>query len=195
MTVEAGVAVAAALASRSVALFGFGLDSLIELASATTILWLYTGGRDGTEAAERWAQRTIAVLLAVLAVYLAFDAITTLAGGARPQTSWPGVVVTAGAIIIMPVLARGKRTVAGQLGSSATAGDAAQSWLCAVIATAALVSMLANSLLGSWWLDPGAGLLIAALAAYEARETWKGDACAACAPLGYGNTDMEHGCG
>jgi divalent metal cation (Fe/Co/Zn/Cd) transporter len=108
--VEAGVAIAAALAAGSVALLGFGLDSLIELASAST-------------------------------------------GASHPGVSWPGVVVSAGAIVVMPMLARAKGRVAAQLGSGATAGDAAQSCLCAIIAAAALVSNLANAALGWWWLD------------------------------------------
>jgi divalent metal cation (Fe/Co/Zn/Cd) transporter len=134
MTVEAVVAIVAALVAGSVALLGFGLDSLIELASAGTILWLYTGSRGGSEAPERRAQQLIAVCFAVLALYVTLDAISALAGGSHPETSWPGVAVAAGAIIVMPLLARPKGRVAAQLGSAATAGDAAQSWLCAISA-------------------------------------------------------------
>jgi divalent metal cation (Fe/Co/Zn/Cd) transporter len=183
MTVEAGVAIAAALAAGSVALLGFGLDSLIELASASTILWLYTGSREGSAAAERSAQQVVAVCFAALALYLAFDAITTLAGGSHPDVSWPGAVVSAGAIVVMPMLARAKGRVATQLGSGATAGDAAQSWLCAIIAAGALVSIVANAALGWWWLDPIAGFGIAALAMREGREAWAGEVCADCAPI------------
>jgi divalent metal cation (Fe/Co/Zn/Cd) transporter len=183
MTVEAGVAIVAALGAGSVALLGFGLDSLIELASASTILWLYTGSRDGSAAAERRAQQVIAICFAALALYLVFDAITTLAGGTHPETSWSGAAVAAGAIVIMPALARAKARVAAQLGSGATAGDAAQSWLCAIIAAAALLSILANAALGWWWLDPIAGLGIAGLAVREGREAWAGEVCADCAPI------------
>src|ERR1700730_5185622 len=190
MTVEAGVAVAAALAAGSVALLGFGLDSLIELASATTILWLYSGGRDDSAAAERRAQQVVAICFAALGLYLAFDAITALAGNSHPHVSWPGAVVSASAILVMPMLARAKGRVATQLGSGATAGDAAQSWLSAIIAAAALVSIVANAVLGWWWLDPIAGLGIAGLAVREGREAWAGEVCAACAqadigPAGY----------
>lgn len=184
MTVEAGVAIAAALAAGSVALLGFGLDSLIELVSATTILWLYTGSRDGSAVAERRAQQVVAVCFAALALYLGFDAITTLAGHSHPEVSWPGVAVSAAAIVVMPLLAREKGRVATLLGSGATAGDAAQSWLCAIIAAAALVSILANAALGWWWLDPIAGFGIAALAVREGREALAGEVCADCAPIG-----------
>jgi divalent metal cation (Fe/Co/Zn/Cd) transporter len=92
-------------------------------------------------------------------------------------------VVAAGAIVVMPLLARAKDRVAAQLGSGATAGDAAQSWLCAIIAAAALVSILANAAFGWWWLDPIAGLGIAGLAVHEGREAWAGEVCADCAPI------------
>lgn len=193
MTVEAAVAIVAAWVAGSVALLGFGLDSLIELVSAGTILWLYTGGRNNAHAAERRAQQLIAVCFAALALYLAFDAITTLAGGTHPDTSWPGAAVAAGAIIVMPLLARGKGRVAAQLGSAATAGDAAQSWLCAISAAAVLLSILANAALGWWWLDPIAGLGIAGLAVREGREAWAGEVCSGCAPIGFESAESD-GC-
>jgi divalent metal cation (Fe/Co/Zn/Cd) transporter len=188
MTVEAAVAIVAAVLAGSVALLGFGLDSLIELTSASTILWLYTGRRGGSEAAERRAQQLIATCFAALALYLAFDAIHTLAGGTRPDVSWLGVAVTAGAIVLMPLLARAKGHVARELSSAATAGDAAQSWLCAITAAAALVSILANAALGWWWLDPIAGLGIAGLAVREGRQAWAGEVCGDCTPIGFEST-------
>lgn len=185
MTVEAAVAIVAALLAGSVALLGFGLDSLIELASASTILWLYTGNRGGSPAAERRAQQLIAICFAALALYLTFDAIYTLVGRAHPDTSWPGAAIAAAAILFMPMLARAKGRVAAQLDSSATAGDAAQSWLCAIAGGAVLVSILANGALRWWWLDPIAGLGIAALCLHEGREAWAGEVCGNCAPIGF----------
>jgi divalent metal cation (Fe/Co/Zn/Cd) transporter len=185
MSVEATVAIVAAVLAGSVALLGFGLDSLIELASAGTILWLYTENRGGSRVAERRAQRLIATCFAALALYLTFDAIYTLAGRTHPDTSWPGAAVAVGAILFMPLLARAKGRVAAQLGSAATAGDAAQSWLCAIAAGAVLLSILANGALGWWWLDPIAGLGIAALAVHEGRESWAGEVCGDCAPIGF----------
>jgi divalent metal cation (Fe/Co/Zn/Cd) transporter len=185
MTVEAAVALASALIAGSVALLGFGLDSLIELASAATILWLYTNERGNSEAAERRAQQALAVCFAALALYLAYDAIGALTTAHRPQTTWLGVAVTAAAMILMPFLASAKRRVATQLASSATAGDAAQSWLCAAGAAAALLSILANLLLGWWWFDTIAALTIAGLAAHESCEAWNGNTCANCAAIGF----------
>jgi divalent metal cation (Fe/Co/Zn/Cd) transporter len=185
MTVEAAVAIVAALLARSVALLAFGLDSLIELASAGTILWLYTGSRGGSDVAERRAQQLVAVCFAALALYVTVDAILTLARGTHPDTNWPGVAVAAGAIVFMPLLARAKGRVAAQLGSAATAGDAAQSWLCAISAAVVLVSILANAAFGWWWLDPIAALAIAGLALREGREAWAGEVCCDCAPIGF----------
>lgn len=182
MTVEAGVAITAAVLAGSVALLAFGLDSLIELASAGTILWLYTAGRDRSEAAERRAQQLVAACFVALALYVTFDAIATLAGGIRPATSWLGVAVAGGAILVMPLLARAKHRVAAQLGSAATAGDAAQSWLCALSAVAVLVGVAANAALGWWSLDPIAGLAVAGVAVREAQDTWGGEVCRECEP-------------
>lgn len=191
MTVEAGVAIVGALVAGSVALLGFGLDSLIELASASTILWLYTGSRHGSDKAERRAQQLVAICFAALALYMAVDAIDALAGGAHPDTSWPGVAVAAGAIVFMPLLARAKGAVAAQLGSTATAGDAAQSWLCAIIAAVVLVSVLANAALDWWWLDPIAGLGIAGIAVREGLEAWTGEVYGDCAPVGFEPTESR----
>jgi hypothetical protein len=94
----------------------------------------------------------------------------------------------------MPALATAKGRVAAQLSSVATAGDAAQSWLCAISAAAVLLSILANSLLGWWWLDPITGLGIAGLAVHEGRKAWAGDLCADCAPVGFDSTIKDQGC-
>jgi divalent metal cation (Fe/Co/Zn/Cd) transporter len=185
MTLEAGIAIVSALVAGSVALLAFGLDSLIEVVSAGTILWLYTGSRSGSGAAERRAQQLVAICFGVLALYVTAAAVSALAVGSHPDTSWPGLAVLVGAIIVMPLLARAKGRVATQLGSAATAGDAAQSWLCAISAAAVLVSILANAALGWWWLDPITGLGIAGLAVREGREAWAGEVCADCAPIGF----------
>ena len=194
MGVEAAVAITAAVLAGSVALIGFGLDSLIEMASAGAILWLYTGSRSASPSAERRAQQLVALCFAALAVYLLVDAITTLGGHSRPATSWPGLGISLAAIVVMPMLARTKARVAAQLGSAATAGDAAQSWLCAAAAAAVVVSVAANAALGWWWLDPIAGLVIAGLAVHEGSETWAGEVCADCLPAAPPRTSADPGC-
>ena len=185
MTVEAAGSLVAAVIAGSVALLGFGLDSVIEVASASTILWLYTGHRANRERSERRAQHVIAGCFAALASYLLFDASVTLASGSRSEARWLGAAVSCGAIIVMPLLARAKGQVAARLGSAATAGDAAQSWLCAIAAAGVLASIAANAAFGWWWLDPIIGLGIAGLAVREGREAWEGEVCADCAPLGF----------
>lgn len=109
MTVEAGLSIIAAVLAGAVALLGFGLDSLIELASASIVIWRFTGARSQSEVAERRAQKLIAGCFAVLAVYLLYDGVRTLAAGSHPAVSWLGVAVAVGAIIVMPLLARAKK--------------------------------------------------------------------------------------
>lgn len=162
--------ITAALIAGSVALLGFGLDSLIELVSASVVIWRFTGARSQSETAERRAQKLIAACFAALALYLLYDGIRTLADGSQPATSWLGVAVSIGAIIVMPLLARAKNRVAAQLDSAAAAGDAAQSWLCAIAAGAVLVSILANARwAGGGWIRSSASASRVSLCTRAAR--------------------------
>lgn len=185
---EAGASIIAALLAGSVALLGFGLESLIELASACIVIWRFTGARSQSEVAERRAQQLIAGSFAGLAAYLLYDGVRMLAGGSHPSVSWLGIAVTVAAIIVMPLLAGAKTRVATQLDSAAVGGDAAQSWLCTIAAAGVLMSVLANAALGLWWLDPIIGLGIAALAVHECCDVWAGEVCSGCAPVGFGVT-------
>jgi len=185
MTVEAVAAIVAAVVAGSVALLGFGLDSLIELVSASVVIWRFTGTRGQSEAAERRAQQLIAACFGALSLYLVVDGIRGLVTGAHSHASWPGAAVALGAIVVMPLLARAKGRVATRLGSAATAGDAAQSWLCAIAAAGVPLSILANAAIGWWWLDPVIGLAIAGLAVHAGREAWAGKTCGDCAPVGF----------
>ena len=185
MTIEAGAAIVAGLLAGSVALLGFGLDSLIELVSASVVIWRFTGTRGQSGAAERRAAQLIAACFGALALYLVADGIGALVTGSRSQTSWPGAAVAIGAIVVMPLLARAKGRVAASLASAATAGDAAQSWLCALAASGVLLSILAHAALGWWWLDPIIGLAIAGVAVHEGREAWAGKGCGDCTAVGF----------
>jgi hypothetical protein len=95
---------------------------------------------------------------------------------------------------VMPLLAHAKGRVAAQLGSAATAGDAAQSWLCAIAAAGVLLSIAVNAALGWWWLDPIIGLGIAGLAVHEGRETWGGEMCSDCAAVGFESSVARRSC-
>jgi divalent metal cation (Fe/Co/Zn/Cd) transporter len=183
MTVEGGVAIAAGIAAGSIALVGFGLDSAIEGFASVIIIWRFSGARVFSHAAEERAQRLVAVQFFLLAPYVGFESVKALASGDHPETSWVGIALAVGSVVLMPALAVAKQRLADQLGSAATAGEGRQNMLCAYLAGALLLGLLGNALLGAWWLDPGVGLLIAAVAVKEGREAWRGEGCCVSSPL------------
>jgi divalent metal cation (Fe/Co/Zn/Cd) transporter len=178
--VEFAVALGAGIAASSVALVGFGLDSLIESLSAFAIVWLFTRGRGASPEAERRAQRLVAASYAVLAAYVTVESVRTLAAGHRPGVSWVGIGLAAVTAPTMPLLARAKRRVGMRLHSSATVSEAGQNMICAYLSIALLAGLLANALAGWWWADPAAALVVAAVAAREGVEAWRGDRCDCC---------------
>jgi divalent metal cation (Fe/Co/Zn/Cd) transporter len=197
MTVEGAVAIAAGLAAGSIALVGFGLDSAIEGFASVIIIWRFTGERVFSHAAEERAQRLVAVQFFLLAPYVAFESVKTLVDGDHPQTSWVGVALAVGSIVLMPALAIAKQRLADQLGSAATAGEGRQNMLCAYLAGALLLGLLGNALAGAWWLDPLVGLLIAAVAVKEGRDAWRGEGCCVSSPLdgaGFAVDDCHDDC-
>ena len=175
--VEFAIAIAAGIAAGSIALIGFGADSLIEAFAGIVVVWLFTGTRVGSARAERRAQQLIAISFYVLAVYITVDAVRALAVGDKPGTSWVGIGLAAVTAPTMPLLARAKRHVGESLGSAATVQEGAQNMLCAYLSIALLVGLLANALAGWWWADPAAALVIAAVAAREGRQSWRGQGC------------------
>jgi divalent metal cation (Fe/Co/Zn/Cd) transporter len=178
--VEFAIALAAGVAAGSVALIGFGLDSLIELAAGGVVIWLFSGGRGASHRAERRAQQLIAASYALLVAYIAVEAIRDLAGSHHPEVSWVGIGLAAFTAPTMPLLARAKRTVGRKLNSSATVSEAGQNMICAYLSIALLVGLLANAVFGWWWADPAAALVIAAVAAREGVESWRGESCECC---------------
>ncbi|MFZ1154322.1 MAG: hypothetical protein WAN93_05395, partial [Solirubrobacteraceae bacterium] len=145
MTVEGAVGVTVGLMAGSVALIGFGLDSVIEGAASVIVIWCFTGGRESSEAAEDRAQKLVGVSFFLLAPYIAVDATLALTNGAHAMTSWVGVALAIGSIMLMPLLGRAKASLGAQLGSSATAGEGAQNMLCAYMAAGVLLGLLANA--------------------------------------------------
>jgi divalent metal cation (Fe/Co/Zn/Cd) transporter len=178
--VEFGIAVGAGLAASSIALIGFGIDSLIEAFAGFVVLWLFTGSRIGSANAERRAQQMIAVSFYLLAAYICVEAIRSFIGGHEPGASWVGIGLAAFTAPTMPLLAIAKRRIGHRLGSSATVQEASQTQLCAYLSVALLIGLGANALLGWWWADPIAALVIAAVALREGRESWRGDSCDCC---------------
>ncbi|MGH3903755.1 MAG: cation transporter [Pseudonocardiaceae bacterium] len=176
--VEAVVAIAAGVAASSIALIGFGLDSIIEVSSAVAVAWQFAG-RD-PEHRERAALRVIACSFFALAAYVTVEALRTLLGGAEPDHSTIGLVVVALSLVVMPVLSLAQRRAGRELGSASAVADSKQTLLCTYLSAAVLAGLLLNSLLGWWWADPAAALVLAVLAAKEGREAWRGHHC--CAP-------------
>ncbi|HEY6068464.1 MAG TPA: cation transporter [Gaiellaceae bacterium] len=175
--IEFAVAVGAGIVAGSIALIGFGADSLIEGVAAFAIIWLFTGIRLASSTAERRAQLMIAASYFLLAAYVAVESIRNFTGGAHPEVSWVGIGLAAVTAPTMPLLARAKRNVGRQLGSSATVSEAEQNMICAYLSIALLVGLLANAIAGWWWADPAAALVIAAVALREGRESWRGERC------------------
>lgn len=178
--VEFAIALAAGLAAGSVALVGFGIDSAVEAAAGGVILWLFSGGRGASHAAERRAQRLIAGSYALLVVYVAVEASRDLLSSHHPHASWLGIGLAAFTAPTMPLLAHAKRDVGRRLGSSAAVSEAGQNMICAYLSVALLAGLLVNALAGWWWADPVAALAIAAVAAKEGVESWRGDTCDCC---------------
>ena len=180
--VEGLVAIAAAGVSGSVALLGFGVDSFVESASGSVMIWRLLGERHADEGdeermerLERRAQKLVAGSLALLAVYVAWDSITSILAGDRPQPSLVGIVLAVVSLAVMWWLAREKRRVGVALGSRAMTADAFQTDACFWLSLFLLVGIGANALMGWWWADPLAALGMTLFIGREALEAWQGE--------------------
>jgi divalent metal cation (Fe/Co/Zn/Cd) transporter len=181
--VEAVVAIAAGTVASSAALVAFGLDSVIEVASAAAVAWQFSA-RDhaSIERRERRALRIIAISFFALAVYVTVDAIRTLAGAGHAEHSTAGLVLAALSLAVMPTLSYVQRRVGRELGSVTAVADSKQTLLCTYLSAVLLVGLGLNLLLGWYWADPIAALVIAVVAVKEGREAWRGETCCAPAP-------------
>jgi divalent metal cation (Fe/Co/Zn/Cd) transporter len=185
-TVEGVVAIVAGLSAGSVALVGFGVDSGIELAASGTALW-----RLGADAApvhrariEELSHRVIGLLFVALALYIAYDAAGALIRREAPSASPLGIALAVASLVVMPVLARAKRRVGAALGSRALVSESAQTSLCSYLSAILLGGLLVNALLGWWWADPVAALMMVPIIAREGIEGLRGTAADAdeCCP-------------
>jgi len=181
-SLEAIVAIASGVIAGSIALVGFGLDSVVEVGSALVIVWRLSHRSTDPEAderIERRAVRLIAITFFVISLYVVYDSATKLLGiSEEPHSSPIGLVITALSLVVMPAIAWAKRRVARGLGSVALRADAAETQLCTYLSAVVLIGLAANSLLGWWWMDPVAGLVVAALAVREGWEAWSsGELC------------------
>lgn len=184
--IEAIVAITAGATASSIALVGFGLDSLVEMSSGLIILWQFRHTMPETR--ERTALRAIAVSFYALAAYVTFESVRSLLTGEGGETSRVGIIIAALSLIIMPTLSWAQRRTGRELGSATVVADSKQTLLCTYLSAVLLVGLLLNATLGWWWADPIVGLVIAALALREGREAWNGEACT-CIPTLDGTSD------
>lgn len=193
--VEAFIAIAAGAAAGSVALVGFGLDSVVELSSGLVILWQFRHRLPETR--ERQALRLIAISFYALAAYVSVESVRSLvvAGDTAPSTV--GIVLAGASVVIMPVLSWAQRQTGRALGSGSVVADSKQTLLCTYLSAVLLAGLLLNASLGWPWADPLVGLAIAGVALKEGREAWNGDTCG-CGPTGLPPAEAQRtscGCG
>jgi divalent metal cation (Fe/Co/Zn/Cd) transporter len=166
------------LAAGSVALTGWALGSAVEGLASVIVIWRFTGTRALSETAERRAQRGVAVSFWLLAPYIAAESAWDLAAGHHATATAAGIALAAVALAVMPLLGWAKHRLAARLGSTVTAGEGTQNYLCAAQAAAVLAALAITAAWpGGWWADPVTGLIIAAAAVWEGIQSWRGDDC------------------
>lgn len=173
--VEAVIALTEGARVSSSALFGFGLDSVIEVSSAAAIAWQFAA--KDPETREKAALRFIAFSFFALAAYVAVDAVLSLLGFGEPQPSAIGIVLATASLIVMPVLSLAQRRAGRELGSASAVADSKQTLLCTYLSAALLAGLVLNAVAGWSWADPVAALVIAAIAVREGQKAWRGDPC------------------
>ncbi len=173
--IEAAVALAAGTRASSTALIGFGLDSLIEVSSAAAIAWQFAA--PDPETRERAALRFVALSFFALALYITVESALALSGRSEARPSPVGIALAAVSLVVMPLLSWAQRTAGRELGSRSAVADSKQTLLCTYLSGVLLVGLVLNAWLGWSWADPVAALVIAAVAAREGREAWRGDTC------------------
>jgi divalent metal cation (Fe/Co/Zn/Cd) transporter len=176
--IEAAVALTAGTLASSGALVAFGLDSMIEVASAAAVAWQFSA-RDPelVQRREKQALRIIAVSFFALAAYVTADSVRALVGGGQAEHPTAGLVLAALSLAVMPLLSFAQRRAGRELGSASAVADSKQTLLCTYLSGVLLAGLAVNSLFGWAWADPIAALVIAAVAVKEGREAWRGDAC------------------
>jgi len=180
--VEAGVALWAGDRARSIALVGFGLDSLIECAAAAVLLWHLGAERRGIDAEqiesrERMVHRFVGVTFFLLAAYVVAQAGWTLWRQRPPGESVVGIVLACASLVVMPLVSWGKLRAAREIGSRALAAEAKETLACSYLSLCLLIGLVLNAAAGWWWADPVAALLMVPWLVREGREGWEGEEC------------------
>jgi len=180
-SLEALIAIVFGIVAGSVALVGFGLDSVIEVTSGATLNWRLRADSSiaARERAERTALRIVGVCFLGLAAYVTYEAAESLWLQRAPERTMPGIALAVASMVVMPLLARAKRRVAGRIGSSALTADAMQTQLCTYLSAILLGGLLLNALLGWWWADPLAALAMIPIMVKEGRSALRGETCCA----------------
>ncbi len=178
MCVEGGVGLWQGFASGSISLIGWALGSAVEGMASVIVVWRFSGSRTLSETSERRAQRAVAISFWLVTPYIAAQSAADLLGGHRVEATVGGIVLTAVALLEMPLLGHTKHKLGKRLGSGATSGEGTQNYLCGAQAAAVLAVLAITAVWpGAWWLDPVIGLGIAAIAAREGVGAWRGEEC------------------
>lgn len=193
MAIEGVVGLLAGFEANSLSVLVWAASSFVEGLASLTVIWRFTGSRVGSQTSERTAQRVVAASFLLLVPLFLYESVARLADGSDVDANALGMVVTALAIVLMPLLGWAKLRLARQLDSDATAGEGVQNLLCAAQAAAALVALIAAGA-GVRLLDPIAALAISAIAVRECVELWRGEADDCCGPVGFGAAPADVGC-
>jgi divalent metal cation (Fe/Co/Zn/Cd) transporter len=166
------------LSAGSAALTGWALGSVVEGLASVIVIWRLTGTRALSQATERRAQRGVSISFWLLAPFIAAESARDLAAGHHATATVAGIALAAVALLVMPLLGLAKHRLATRLGSAAAAGEGTQNYLCAAQAAAVLAGLAVIAAWpGTWWMDPVIGLGIAAAAAWEGAQSWRGEGC------------------
>ena len=178
-SLEGLVAVIAGALAGSISLVGFGVDSFIEVISGSALLWRMSVDADvpNRERMERVALRAVGACFLLLACYVTFEAISSLAGRHAPAHSAPGIVLACVSLVVMPLLSRAKRRVGAALHSAAMNADARQAEFCTYLSAILLGGLLLNLVWGLWWADPLAALVMVPVIVKEGVDGLRGHAC------------------
>lgn len=178
-SLEGLIAVAAGLIAGSIALVGFGFDSLIEVTSGSILLWRLHADVDEArrERIEAISLRLVGACFVILALYVTYDSVKALIRKEAPEESVIGIVLAAVSVIVMPLLVRAKRRVARGINSGALMADSKQTELCTYLSAILLVGLLLNAILGWWWADPIAALIMVPIIVKEGVEALRGETC------------------
>jgi len=174
---EAGASIAFGALAGSIALIGFGLDSIVESLSGLVLIWrLVQHGRisrEREERVERKAMRFVAVTFFILAAYVLYESVSKLVHQDAPEVSVPGIIIALVSLIVMPVMAWVKKDTGERIGSGALVADSKETLVCAFLSLALLLGLGSNYLFGFWQADPIAGIFIVLFLLYEGHEVWE----------------------